>query len=105
MMRLFRGASPGVPLFILPATDMILGFDPSARRGYISPTMQAPAAKLDIRITPEWKQVSKNRGHPFHPLCGYMALFPPQLPHYFIQSFTSPGHCPAVDQLPVPWDS
>ena len=53
--------------------------------------MQAPAIKLDNPITTEWKQVSKNWGHPFHPMCSYMAMFPPQLPHYFIQRFSRPG--------------
>jgi site-specific DNA-methyltransferase (adenine-specific) len=42
-------------------------------------------------ITPEWKGISKNWGHPFHPMCSYMAMFPPRIPHYFIQRFTNPG--------------
>ena len=70
---------------------MIFGLDPPARHGYISPAMQAPAVQLDVPITTEWKQVSKNWGHPFHPMCSYMAMFPPQLPHYFIQRFSRPG--------------
>ncbi|MCH7497754.1 MAG: site-specific DNA-methyltransferase, partial [Candidatus Marinimicrobia bacterium] len=27
----------------------------------------------------------------FHPMCSYMAMFPPRIPHYFIQRFTNPG--------------
>ena len=54
--------------------------------------MQPPAqVKLEPPITPEWKGISKNWGHPFHPMCSYMAMFPPRIPHYFIQRFTNPG--------------
>ena len=42
-------------------------------------------------ILPEWKAQPKRWGHPFHPMCSYMAMFPPRLPHYFIQRFTNPG--------------
>ena len=28
---------------------------------------------------------------PQHYTCSYMAMFPPQLPHYFISKFTKPG--------------
>jgi site-specific DNA-methyltransferase (adenine-specific) len=30
-------------------------------------------------------------GHAFHAMCSYMAMFPPRLPHYFIEKFTRPG--------------
>jgi site-specific DNA-methyltransferase (adenine-specific) len=42
-------------------------------------------------ITPQWKDHPKSWGHTFHPMCSYMAMFPPRLPHYFIQRFTNPG--------------
>ncbi|UCH09670.1 MAG: site-specific DNA-methyltransferase [Fidelibacterota bacterium] len=42
-------------------------------------------------IRPEWKAISKSWGHPFHPMCSYMAMFPPRILHYFIQRFTRPG--------------
>ncbi len=42
-------------------------------------------------IQPDWKDVSKSWGHPFHPMCSYMAMFPPRIPHYFIERFTRPG--------------
>ena len=48
------------------------------------PALQPP-------ITPAWKAISKSWGHPFHPMCSYMAMFPPRIPHYFIQRFTNPG--------------
>ncbi|MEE9464538.1 MAG: DNA methyltransferase [Candidatus Neomarinimicrobiota bacterium] len=53
--------------------------------------MQAASVTLNHPITPEWKRASKNRGHPFHPMCSYMAMFPPSIPHYFIRRFTNPG--------------
>lgn len=52
--------------------------------------------KLHPPIQPEWKGVSKTGGHPFHPMCSYLALFPPRIPHYFIQRFTRPGD-PVLD--------
>ncbi|HUT25675.1 MAG TPA: DNA methyltransferase [Sumerlaeia bacterium] len=39
-------------------------------------------------LTNEWQQKSKQWGHPLHAMCSYMGMFPPRLPHYFIQKFT-----------------
>ncbi|MFC1484613.1 DNA methyltransferase [Candidatus Neomarinimicrobiota bacterium] len=47
--------------------------------------------RVEPPIIPEWKSISKGWGHPFHPMCSYMAMFPPRIPHYFIQRFTNPG--------------
>ncbi len=47
--------------------------------------------KLQPPIQPEWKEVPKSWGHPFHPMCSYLAMFPPRIPHYFIERFTRPG--------------
>jgi len=44
-----------------------------------------------MSLTNAWQKVSKRWGHPFHAMCSYMAMFPPRLPHYFIQKFTRPG--------------
>jgi site-specific DNA-methyltransferase (adenine-specific) len=52
---------------------------------------QQPTVRIEPPITPEWKDISKSWGHPFHPMCSYMAMFPPRIPHYFIQRFTNPG--------------
>lgn len=38
-----------------------------------------------------WKEVSSRWGHRLHAMCSYMAMFPPNLPHYFIQRCTEPG--------------
>jgi len=42
-------------------------------------------------LWPEWQLHSKSWGHSFHPMCSYMAMFPPRIPHYFIQKFTRRG--------------
>lgn len=44
-----------------------------------------------IMLSNEWQNVSKRWGHAFHAMCSYMAMFPPRLPHYFIEKFTRPG--------------
>ncbi|UCD38966.1 MAG: site-specific DNA-methyltransferase [Fidelibacterota bacterium] len=52
---------------------------------------RSSSIQLHPPIKPEWKAASKNWGHPFHTMCSYMAMFPPRIPHYFIQRFTRPG--------------
>jgi len=47
--------------------------------------------KLHPPIQPEWKHVPKPWGHPVPPMCSYLAMFPPRIPHYFIQRFTRCG--------------
>jgi site-specific DNA-methyltransferase (adenine-specific) len=44
-----------------------------------------------MTLSNDWQNVSKMWGHAFHAMCSYMAMFPPRLPHYFIQKFTHPG--------------
>jgi len=41
--------------------------------------------------TPAWKALPKRWGHSFHPMCSYLAMFPPGIPRYFIEQFTEPG--------------
>ncbi|XOB42291.1 MAG: DNA methyltransferase [Candidatus Nealsonbacteria bacterium] len=38
-----------------------------------------------------WKYLPKRWGHSFHPMCSYLAMFPPSIPRYFIEQFTEPG--------------
>jgi hypothetical protein len=38
-----------------------------------------------------WRAAPRRWGHPFHTLCSYMAMFPPSIPHTFIQWLTEPG--------------
>lgn len=42
-------------------------------------------------LTNAWNKQSKRWGHPLHAMCSYMGMFPPRLPHYFIQKFTRRG--------------
>lgn len=44
-----------------------------------------------MSLSNAWQSASKQWGHAFHAMCSYMAMFPPSLPHYFIQKFTRPG--------------
>lgn len=44
-----------------------------------------------VTITPKWHEQSARWGHPLHSMCSYLAMFPPRLPHYFIERFTRPG--------------
>ena len=44
-----------------------------------------------VKISPEWKNHEGRWAAPQHYTCSYMAMFPPQLPHYFISKFTEPG--------------
>jgi len=38
-----------------------------------------------------WQENNRRWAAPQHYTCSYMAMFPPALPHYFIQRFTEPG--------------
>jgi hypothetical protein len=38
-----------------------------------------------------WRQARRRWGHDLHSLCSYMAMFPPALPHVFIQWLTAPA--------------
>lgn len=39
----------------------------------------------------EWKELPKNMNNKLHTICSYMAMFPPSLPHYFIQKYSNEG--------------
>ncbi|MBA2876285.1 DNA methyltransferase [Thermaerobacillus caldiproteolyticus] len=42
-------------------------------------------------ITYTWRNKPKRWGHSFHPMCSYLAMFPPGMPRYFIEQFTEEG--------------
>ena len=47
---------------------------------------------LEADIRPAiWQEQNGRWAAPQHYTCSYMAMFPPQLPHYFISRFTKPG--------------
>ena len=39
----------------------------------------------------EWKNLPKNMNNRLHTICSYMAMFPPSLPHYFIERYSIEG--------------
>ena len=39
----------------------------------------------------EWKEFPKNMNNQLHTMCSYMAMFPPSLPHYFIDEYSDEG--------------
>lgn len=53
--------------------------------------MGTPNIDIKPAVKPKWKDYPKSWGHPFHPMCSYMAMFPPRIPHYFIARFSNPG--------------
>jgi DNA methylase len=44
-----------------------------------------------LGIEPEWKAQQRLWGHPFHPMCSYLASFPAALAHAFIARYSRPG--------------
>lgn len=42
-------------------------------------------------LSSQWKRSPRRWGHPLQSLCSYFAMFPPQIPHVFIQWLTEPG--------------
>jgi hypothetical protein len=44
-----------------------------------------------IELAPEWKDQQRLWGHPFHPMCSYLASYPAALTHAFIARYSRPG--------------
>ena len=44
-----------------------------------------------ITLAPEWKDQQRLWGHPFHPMCSYLASYPAALTHAFIARYSRPG--------------
>ena len=44
-----------------------------------------------LGLEPEWKAQQRLWGHPFHPMCSYLASFPAALTHAFIARYSRPG--------------
>src|SRR5207244_4543779 len=38
-----------------------------------------------------WHVAPRRWGHPLHSLCSYLAMFPPTIPHVFVEWLTKPG--------------
>jgi site-specific DNA-methyltransferase (adenine-specific) len=67
----------------------------SARRAGATAAQQlALELPLDlpaISLAPEWKDQQRLWGHPFHPMCSYLASYPAALTHAFIARYSRPG--------------
>ncbi len=66
----------------------------SARRAGATAEQLALELPLDlpqIALAPEWKDQQRLWGHPFHPMCSYLASFPAALTHAFIARYSRPG--------------
>ena len=53
--------------------------------------LELPLELPAIAIAPEWKDQQRLWGHPFHPMCSYLASFPAALTHAFIARYSRPG--------------
>jgi DNA modification methylase len=61
------------------------------RKNKIStPPVDAPINWSDISAE-HWQSNGGRWAAPIHYMCSYMAMFPPELPHYFIERFTKKG--------------
>ena len=64
---------------------------PPTRRTNGQLALELPLALPPIAIAPEWKDQQRLWGHPFHPMCSYLASFPAALAHAFIARYSRPG--------------
>ncbi len=53
--------------------------------------LELPLELPAIALPPEWKDQERLWGHPFHPMCSYLASFPAALTHAFIARYSRPG--------------
>ena len=53
--------------------------------------LELPLELPAIALPPEWKDQERLWGHPFHPMCSYLASFPAALTHTFIARYSRPG--------------
>jgi site-specific DNA-methyltransferase (adenine-specific) len=53
--------------------------------------LELPVGLPSLPIAPEWKDQQRLWGHPFHPMCSYLASFPAALAHAFIARYSRPG--------------
>jgi site-specific DNA-methyltransferase (adenine-specific) len=53
--------------------------------------LELPLELPQISLAPEWKDQQRLWGHPFHPMCSYLASYPAALTHAFIARYSRPG--------------
>jgi len=64
---------------------------PASARTATQLALELEAELPRIAIEPEWKAQQRLWGHPFHPMCSYLASFPAALAHAFISRYSRPG--------------
>ncbi len=64
---------------------------PPTRRTNGQLALELPLELPPLAIAPEWKDQQRLWGHPFHPMCSYLASFPAALAHAFIARYSRPG--------------
>jgi hypothetical protein len=64
---------------------------PSAGHSAGQLALELPLELPAIALAPEWKDQQRLWGHPFHPMCSYLASFPAALTHAFIARYSRPG--------------
>ena len=64
---------------------------PPTRRTTGQLALELPLELPPLAIAPEWKDQQRLWGHPFHPMCSYLASFPAALAHAFIARYSRPG--------------
>lgn len=62
--------------------------EPAKVADYLCP---GPGTGVGPERRPAWTALKNDAHSPLHHLCSYMAMFPPWIPHYFIEEYTSPG--------------
>src|SRR5258708_8523430 len=72
---------PGPPMSARPAR--------ATGRGQLA--LELPLELPRIALAPEWKDQQRLWGHPFHPMCSYLASFPAALTHDFIARYERTG--------------
>lgn len=53
--------------------------------------LELPLELPRLALAPEWKDQQRLWGHPFHPMCSYLASYPAALTHAFIARYSRPG--------------
>src|SRR4051812_28864384 len=62
---------------------------PATARGQLA--LELPGELPALDLAPEWKDQQRLWGHPFHPMCSYLASFPAALTHAVIARYSRPG--------------
>jgi hypothetical protein len=90
-LELARSAMDPRSLPSAPAPTLVATAASAAKKGAREDRDAAVLPDLGSALAPWWKLVPRRYGHVLHAMCSYMGMFPPSLPRYFIEQYTSPG--------------